>query len=634
MHYTTAAALAMFSLALHAIQLTAHAATIYVDDSAAGANTGASWDDAFVKLYHALAIAEGGDEIRIGQGTYKPNDPNGNPTATFLLVSNLLVRGGYAGVGAPNPDLFDPVAFPTILSGDLDGDDAADFANYGDNSYHVIVVKEDTVGTRLEGVTVRGGSASLNDGMHQSGGGVFCENASLTVRDCILEDNQAFRSGGGIYGFNSGGTSSLWLERCTIRRNRHMTPVGSGGGVLAAAGSTFIECTFESNHAPLAGSGAGLKTSGSLIDSCVFENNGAAEDGGAIFGGFNTIQHCEFRNNSSGVFGGAINGGMLTVINCIFEDNFSSYGGAINGSGIIRDCRFARNWAASMGGAIAGGGTVVNCEFLGNYGHPSGIGEGGALAGGGAFTNCLFSGNYASSMGGAALVIDATFTNCTFVGNRLTYTNVSSGAIHNWQNGDSRIENCIVYFNEANGPPILQAQITAQNGTVTVENSCVQGWDSSLPGQNNIGDNPLLLDADGADNQYGTSDDNSRLADSSPSRDTGSNDLVPADGLDLDSDGNTTELTPLDLDGLRRIVNGTVDMGAFEWQRVSGCESDIAPSEPGVAGDGTINVADLLMVIQHWGSCDQCVGDITGDGSVNVQDMLAVINDWGTCSMP
>lgn len=66
------------------------------------------------------------------------------------------------------------------------------------------------------------------------------------------------------------------------------------------------------------------------------------------------------------------------------------------------------------------------------------------------------------------------------------------------------------------------------------------------------------------------------------------------------------------------------------------CPADIAPSPN---GDGTVNVDDLLAVINSWGNCPDapgsCVGDIVPPGSCNgavdVDDLLAVINSWGDC---
>ena len=46
--------------------------------------------------------------------------------------------------------------------------------------------------------------------------------------------------------------------------------------------------------------------------------------------------------------------------------------------------------------------------------------------------------------------------------------------------------------------------------------------------------------------------------------DKGDQTLLPADTLDIDGDGNTTEPLPLDIDGHVRVQNGQVDMGADE----------------------------------------------------------------------
>lgn len=58
------------------------------------------------------------------------------------------------------------------------------------------------------------------------------------------------------------------------------------------------------------------------------------------------------------------------------------------------------------------------------------------------------------------------------------------------------------------------------------------------------------------------------------------------------------------------------------------CPADIAPL-PG--GDNQVNVQDLLLVINNWGSGPGNPADVNNDGIVNVGDLLAVINSWGAC---
>ena len=47
--------------------------------------------------------------------------------------------------------------------------------------------------------------------------------------------------------------------------------------------------------------------------------------------------------------------------------------------------------------------------------------------------------------------------------------------------------------------------------------------------------------------------------------------------------------------------------------------------------DGTVNLDDLLEILDRWGACpieDDCIGDETGDGVVGVDDLIEVILNW------
>src|SRR5262249_17659770 len=115
---------------------------LYVDSTAPVGGNGQSWSTANSDLMSALqaALNSAGvvQEIRVAAGTYRPVGPNGDRAATFQLVNGVALKGGFAGRNAPNPDLEDPQAFPTILSGDLNSNDGPNFANYGENSLHVV----------------------------------------------------------------------------------------------------------------------------------------------------------------------------------------------------------------------------------------------------------------------------------------------------------------------------------------------------------------------------------------------------------------------------------------------------------------------------------------------------------------
>jgi len=90
-----------------------HGKIIYVDDDAIGANNGSSWENAYTFLQEALAYTNTTDkpvEIWVAQGIYRPNEgliailEFDWRTTTFQLINDVTLKGGYAGVGRPDPN--------------------------------------------------------------------------------------------------------------------------------------------------------------------------------------------------------------------------------------------------------------------------------------------------------------------------------------------------------------------------------------------------------------------------------------------------------------------------------------------------------------------------------------------------
>lgn len=115
---------------------------------------------------------------------------------------------------------------------------------------------------------------------------------------------------------------------------------------------------------------------------------------------------------------------------------------------------------------------------------------------------------------------------------------------------------------------------------------------------------------------------------------------------DIDQDGD------VDLDdfdsfmlayvGPRRDCNGNgqVDLrdillGAADVNQDGVLDSCEPTCDADINGGGTVNVVDLLAVINQWGACppltQPCSADIDLNHLVNVQDLLLVINAWGNC---
>jgi hypothetical protein len=99
----------------------------YVDADAVGNNDGTSWTDAYNYLQDALAVATAGCQICVARGIYRPDQgtdvTGGDRSETFNLKNGVTIKGGYAGVGRPNPNARNIGLYETILSGDLAGND-------------------------------------------------------------------------------------------------------------------------------------------------------------------------------------------------------------------------------------------------------------------------------------------------------------------------------------------------------------------------------------------------------------------------------------------------------------------------------------------------------------------------------
>ncbi|MCP4263561.1 MAG: hypothetical protein GY774_39555 [Planctomycetes bacterium] len=231
--------------------------------------------------------------------------------------------------------------------------------------------------------------------------------------------------------------------------------------------------------------------------------------------------------------------GSPAIINCTFSGNRADrWGGGMcneNGSPSLSHCIFSRNSAQYGGGIWNLGGTpiLIYCTFTGNS----------ATFGGAMYnydnshpqmTCCIFTGNSAKYGGGIYSNKNCrpTVTNCTLTGNS---ANRGGGAMRNHHYSYPILTNCILWDNSSG--EIVDYFMSSS----TVSHCYVQGGTGKAWfGKGCIDGNPLFLDAD-----------NLRLSPGSPCIDAGDNGAVPS------------EITTT-IDGMPRIVNGTVDMGAFE----------------------------------------------------------------------
>ncbi len=250
---------------------------ILVDGRAAGSNDGTTWANAFVDLQDALTAARergGFVEIWVAQGTYRPDGGTLDRTATFQLPPGAAIYGGFAGGEAIRAQRR-PLDRPTILTGDLKGDDAAPGGGTSDNSFHVVSIAGGDSSVTLDGFVITGGNAD-GPAANDDGGGLLVRDARPTIAQCRFESNRARRRGGAVF---CGYYASLTLVSCGFTGNR----AARGGGVAADRGSspTLTNCMLAGNDARLTGGGLNAERGGNLtLLNCSFSGNTAREGGG------------------------------------------------------------------------------------------------------------------------------------------------------------------------------------------------------------------------------------------------------------------------------------------------------------------------------------------------------------------
>jgi len=265
--------------------------TIYVDDDATPPGDGSSWTTAFRYLQDAMAAVSAGDEIRVAQGLYRPDQAcqvvEGSRRATFLLNDGVAILGGFAGVGAADPDQRDPNRFATLLSGDLAGDDdTGDPLAWYNNSFSVVMAPAVGSDTILDGLTIC--HAYVADG---HGGGLYNGGGSPLVRHCTFRDNLASDGDAGVY--NDQG--NLRIEYCRFLRNS-----GEDSGALCnhQGSVVVIASEFIENDSKQSAAAAYNKDGDMVLFACLFRGNRGEDGRGAVWNvGDLRLLHCTFIEN-------------------------------------------------------------------------------------------------------------------------------------------------------------------------------------------------------------------------------------------------------------------------------------------------------------------------------------------------
>ena len=418
----------------------------------------------------------------------------------------------------------------------------------------------------------------VTDGVYQTGGETvngFALTNRVVINDAItvesvngpattvIQGNGAMRC---AYLANNAALIGFTLTNGAARISSDQTNDKSGGGVFCESTNCLvINCLVISNWAEISGGGAYSGT----LSNCTLANNTALSAGGAALG---ILINCSLSNNIATYGAGAES---CTLNNCTLSHNMglglppyprnAGYGGGVYG-GTLNNCLIVGNSAGFVGGGVyADDGnpiTLNNCTINNNT---AGLGGGvyNRVAG---FSNCILSNclvafNSAARYGGGAY--DSSLVNCTVTAN----TAAAGGGIY-----DSTAQNSILYYN-TNGdvyPNSVQYPLNYCCTSVLVPNNSFH----------DITNTPLFVNLAGGD---------FHLQPNSPCINSGNNAYVNS---------------AIDLDGNPRIVGGTVDIGAYEYQTPTSIISYAYLQQYGLPTDGSVDFADLdgtaFNVYQDW----------------------------------
>ncbi|MDP2897288.1 MAG: right-handed parallel beta-helix repeat-containing protein [bacterium] len=412
------------------------------------------------------------------------------------------------------------------------------------------------------------------------------------VAGTIIDGNQS----GTVVTFSGTETQSCILSGLTIRNGRGGDGAGICGGEL---NGNHTHATIRNNR--IIGNyadeyGGGLAFCDGVVEGNLISANSAAR-GSGLYGCHGMIRNNTIEGNGrqpGGIVLYGLGGGLCschgTICNNIIVANWAGRGaGLYVCNGTIRNNTITRNSASVAGTRFGLGAGLHSCDGVVQnnlISENSADMNGGGLYGcQGLMQNNLVIGNSARE-GAGFHDCRGVIQNNTVVSNRAERGGGLFGC-------GGTIRNCIVWGNTSldTGDQVRDS--------VTPSFCCVEGW--TAIGNGNIGDNPLLVDPDGADDDPLTYDDDDfHLQAQSPCIDRG-------------ADYYWFAWPQRDLDGNVRLVSGSTDMGCYEF----GASPD---------SDG-----DLLSdANEHQSGTDPIRDDTDGDGLRDGLELLRGSDPCGT----
>lgn len=236
-------------------------AVVYVNASSPGPiHDGTTWGTAYQKIQDAVNAISADDEIWVAAGTY---------TETINLKSTVSIYGGFAGTET------------SLSQRDWNSNISTIDANSAGSA--VTVPEGSTTDTVIDGFTITNGSGSnYPDPTYvmqptNGGGGIYCVNASCTIRNNTIIANTAYR-GAGILCVSG----SPVITNNKIISNSTKGNFSQGGGIYCYDASATITDNIISKNTSLE-DGGGIfcnKSSLSSISANTVSDNTAYVGGG------------------------------------------------------------------------------------------------------------------------------------------------------------------------------------------------------------------------------------------------------------------------------------------------------------------------------------------------------------------
>jgi hypothetical protein len=222
----------------------------------------------------------------------------------------------------------------------------------------------------VNGFTIKNGYVDDMTDPPNHGGAIYCHHASPTISNNIIERNDAFMTGGGIF---CEAFSAPLIIGNVLRENRAFEYAGAIGCESSSpiiSGNIIRENTTN-GHREIYGDGAGIfsddESSPTIVNNLIEENrargdiHGPWPSGGGVFcRGDGVIAGNTIVGNSAYLSGGGIHtfGSPMIIANRIIENDTGWAGGGLfisNSQSIVRHNTISGNTASSGAGIYVGG---------------------------------------------------------------------------------------------------------------------------------------------------------------------------------------------------------------------------------------------------------------------------------------